>query len=267
MNIFDFANAQITDNNPLFIGAKVFDFIQSDKKARVSDLVRTLLSVLGANSYDSNFAINLYGDISYSNNSIVASTDCAIFRNNEIFILSAVTINNIASLSGAYLNFLDGADGTSNPQYFKDGQTGNLARVRNCTITTSPVTTGTAYSSITFDTLKYLNNYSNTLSSASISTGISPIVGLQNLTSCIYANISLSVSTNFTFPSLPDYVKYYTIKVISINSGLNPITITVVNGDLSHTATISSVGKYCILSFIRIPGPNVSFSLQNLYTL
>ena len=261
MNIFDFANAQITDNNPLFIGAKVFDFIQSDKKARVSDLVRTLLSVLGANSYDSNFAINLYGDISYSNNSIVASTDCAIFRNNEIFILSAVTLQNVTSLSSVYLNFLDGADGTANPQYFKDGQTGNLARVRNCTITTSPVTTGTAYSSITFDTLKYLNNYSNTLSDANISTGISPIVGLQNLTRNVRTSLSVTATSSFTFPTLPDYVDSYTIKISSAYS--SSVTI-ILNGE-QILAAISAYG-YAIFTFIRIPAGANAFSLQSLYT-
>ena len=263
MNIFDFANAQITDNNPLFIGAKVFDFIQSDKKARISDLVRGLLNSFGENTYDDFFAINLYGGVSYSGNTLTILNNCAIFRNNEIFILNAGSLQNVTSLSSVYLNFLDGEDGTANPQYFKDGQTGNLARVRNCTITTSPVTTGIAYSSITFNTLYYLYNYSNAISKPTLTSGITPAIQLGLLTRNIQANINLDTATTFEFPTLPYYVYTYTIKIKNIAS--QDLIITITNGGISYSATVSA-GAYCVFAFSRFIGDANPFTLTSLYT-
>ena len=263
MNIFDFANAQITDNNPLFIGAKVFDFIQSDKKARLSDLVRGLLNSFGTNFYDDSFAINLYGSVIQYSNSLSIVSNCAIFRNNEIFILSPSTLQNVTSLSSVYLNFLDSADGIANPQYFKDGQTGNLARVRNCTITTSPVTTGTAYNPITFDTLNYLYNYSNAITRPALTSGITPVVEVGSLTRNIQANIDLDTATTFAFPTLPFYVYTYTIKIKNTSS--QQLIITITNGGISHSATVS-VGAYCVFIFSRLQGEVTPFTLTSLYT-
>ena len=264
MNIFDFANAQITDNNPLFIGAKVFDFIQSDKYERIKDLVYSTLNIVGAPKTS---PILIWGDFTYINNVFTLTTECAIFYNGEIFRIEAQSISS-ANPDGLYLNFLNTSDVNSNPQYLKDGSSVNLSRVRKCTITATEVTTGNIYTSVTLINLIFLKNYSSEDSIATLISGtISPNIDRYNsaslLTKNVYASAQLSgsqVTLNIT--SLPSYVNSYTLTLQGVSTSAISVVFRYFGQAINIDIPIGN-GNSAIVEMVKV-GQN-NYVVKNVF--